>query len=148
MKKQRDLWGVTIERPLAQAFIYGPCRIIGKTWTPPPGMGGQLVVVHAGKRIRDGVFDWLALNAEKLAWNAPPEESCEEGVLGMARYSHAVSFSEDPWWAYSFGPYGLVFSEVFPFREVIRGIRGQTGLWPVTDDLRRRCRQAWKEAGW
>ncbi len=145
VRRQLELFALTLHRPHAQALIHGPCRIHGRDWLPEEYADvelGDWIVIHAGRQFDYGGWNNMLLAEHELGWRPPQSEAeCRIGIIGVAKLSMIVDHTTDPW-AVPGKAYYWRFSRVVAFPSAIP-CKGRRKLWPVMGDLRQSCRVQW-----
>jgi len=149
---QEARFAITLTRPWAAMCTIGPKDIENRDWTPPPGMVGQRVAIHAGLKFdyadwelckelmqKLGIEWWdnrplMALNsvASAIVGTAVIAGVVDKDVPGSGTRTDAIpNAATSPWF---FGRYGWLLTE----RQAIAApvpVRGYQKLWHMPDDV-------------
>lgn len=142
---------LTLHQPWASLIGNPPLKNIeNRTWTPPAGILGQRIAIHAGKTYSREAADFarpLVLDFDKrvgkglVASGAIVATAVVSGCydstsdIGLLMFSGLPSeIKQSPWF---FGPVGWLLTDVVRLREPIP-CKGAQGLWTVPKDIEER----------
>lgn len=130
---------LTIHQPWASLIVHGPKRIENRSRRPWSRLMGQLIGIHAAKRVD------LAREREYSAVHDLPQPLPHGALLGFARIVGTVTEvdegSDDPWFE---GPVGIRLADVVAYPEPI-AMSGAQGYFSVLDRLTPDARESLME---
>lgn len=110
---------LTVKQPWASLIASGIKRIENRSRKPPAAIAtGERFAIHAG-------MGWDK-NGEPFSGRADLPAG---RIICTARVERVVTESDDPFFV---GPFGWVLRDIQPAASA--SLRGQLGLWSVTDD--------------
>lgn len=140
------MYALTVLEPWADAIANGPKRFENRTWKPPQAAIGQLIAIHAGKRLSPDILADYVQIARRAGINPQSIVSGFYGlpagaVVAVARLTGYATASDDPWFE---GPIGWQLADVLSIVPV--ACRGMQGLWQLPPDVETRVLRAMGEA--
>lgn len=118
---------LTVRQPWAWAIAAGYKTIENRSWPPPNDLIGQLLVIHAGKALdKPGVEECRQL----VPAGACPDTFDSGAIIAVARLTHVITESADPWFS---GPFGWVLTDATPIPPV--ECLGKLGIWHLPSTI-------------
>ena len=130
---------LTIHQPWASCIAVGPKRIENRTFEPPASLIGNLLAIHAGKRV-DG--DGL-IACRELGFEIAPDDMPISAIIAVATVAGWVSqsggsfprwgmlndhYRQDPWYNQRPDNIGWVLRDVVALPEPVP-CKGMQGVW-------------------
>lgn len=141
--------GLTLWRPWPSAFTEGPLelrkRIENRPWSPPAGMMGHFIALHAGSKYHS--FDREFIESI-LGVEIPSEQDSEKGVIfavgvlaGVVTSEHDARLDDvqRQWFS---GPFAWLLADIVPLITPVH-CSGEQGLWSLSDEMLEKVRRAY-----
>ena len=124
--------GLTLWQPWGTCVSRWGKRIENRPWKPWDSIIGQVIAIHAGKKMDDECLNKLYRNETPAGLITLSRRDFPRGaIIGVATVAGCVTESSDPWF---FGPFGWILKDVRELAEPIPA-RGMQGLWPIPPAL-------------
>ncbi|MGL5719864.1 MAG: hypothetical protein ACRCYP_03610 [Alphaproteobacteria bacterium] len=131
--------GLTLHRPWGYAVAILDKRIENRSWNCPLQIGTFIAIHNGQKWDKEGELFIRHQNASEL-FDHPGEDNCEAGaIVAIAQFDGNTTEDDSPWFC---GPVGWKLKNVVAISP-IRGIKGQQGLWSLSDELLIMVRKRW-----
>ncbi len=134
---------LTLHQPHTHSVAHLGKRIENRNWTPPAHLVGEVIAIHAGKKL-----DLEALEDLQQRGYEIPDELPAKAVVAVARLVSVVevappeSHPQRQWWI---GPYGWILDDVVALPSPVP-CRGYQRLWNLPSDVAEAVYEQWGKA--